>query len=219
MIRQTTIFILFLISFGCAQKTNTVGTVGTSSTGTPYSTGSATFAPGNPYGNNGTIPTQVAAVKSQVACLPGRNRLTNDVSFSLTNTSFVTQTTIGGSWQPGFMGNGTISDLFIGISAWGDILFVTKVSNGATVTGYNATMSFCELPNLSGPNLPYLIANNRPLVNFQAPSGISVGTVSGCGYGLVFAALNTTVISQRDPSNPMSFDVSIPTSFAAPKCP
>jgi hypothetical protein len=211
--------LLFLLS-SCG-KDNKVDSGKVAAT-SPLSTtpaGSSPFYAGNPaLSANPQIITQVQNLKSSVACLSGRNRLTYDVSFFI-NGGAVSGTTIGGSWQSGLLNSnsGIISNLYIGVSAFRDLMFVTKVTNGAQVVGYNVTLSFCEVPNKYA-NFPALVANGRPLVNFQAPYGIVLDTNTYCGYGVVDAAVNTVIISQRDTTNPYTADYPVYTSFSKPLC-
>ncbi|MDO9183111.1 MAG: hypothetical protein Q7U04_11920, partial [Bacteriovorax sp.] len=139
-----------------------------------------------------------------------------DVSFFINNGS-ISGTTIGGNWQPGFMSNGTISNLYVGVSYYRDLMFVTKVTNGGQVIGYNATLSFCDVPN-AYPNFPPLVSNDRALVNFQAPSGIVLDVNTYCGYGVIDAAFNTIIVSQRSATNPYTSDYPVYTSFSKPSC-
>ena len=197
-----------LIASSCGKKTNTVNSAGS---------GTSPFYTGNPaLSSNPAIVTQVQSLKSSVACLTGRNRLANDVSFYI-NGGSISGTTIGGNWQSGFMSTGTISNLYIGVSAYRDLLFVTKVTNGGQVIGYNVTLSFCEVPN-AYPNYPALVSNDRPLVNFQAPNGIVLDTNTYCGYGVVDAAINTIIVSQKSSTNPYTSDYPVYTSFTKPSC-
>lgn len=164
---------------------------------------------------NTTIVSQYNNIKSSISCLPGRNRLVNDVSFYVQGS--ITDTHIGGNWQSGFLNNGTVSDLYVGVSAFRDLMFLTKVTNGDVVVGYNVTLSFCEVPN-AYTNYPALVSNDRPLVSFQAPYGIYINTAKPCGYGLIASAQNTVIVSQRSSEYPYTSDYPIYTSFAAPSC-
>ncbi len=192
----------------CGKKENTVNTG-------PF--GTSPFYQGNPaLSSNPQIISQVQSIKSTVSCLPGRTRLMNDVSFYV-NSNSMSGTTIYGNWQSGFMSNGTISNLYVGVSAWRDLMFLTKVTNGGQVVGYNVTLSYCDVPN-AYVNYPALVSNDRALVYFQAPNGITINTATSCGYGLIAAAINTVIVSQRSPTNPYTSDYPIYTSFTKPAC-
>lgn len=183
----------------------------------PGASGTSPFYTGNPQlSSNPQIVNQVQSIRSTVACLPGKSRLANDVSFYI-NGGSLSGTTIGGNWQSGFMNNGTISNMYVGVSAFRDLMFLTKVTSGSQVIGYNVTLSFCEVPN-SYPNYPALVSNDRALVNFQAPNGITINTATSCGYGLIAAAMNTIIISQRSTTNPYTSDFPVQTSFTKPNC-
>ena len=177
----------------------------------------------NTYGNsplfqaiNSTMGSQVQNMKNTVTCLPGRTRLTNDVNFYI-NGGSISGTTIGGNWQSGFLNSGAINNIYFGVSAYRDIMVVSKVTNGASVVGYNVSISFCDVAN-SYPNYPALVSNDRPLVNFQAPQGIVLDTNTYCGFGVIDAAFNTVIISQRSTTNPYTSDYPIYTSFTKPSC-
>lgn len=197
-----------LLLLGSCGKENKVNSNAGASGTSPFYVGNAAVS--------STIVSQVQSVRSTVTCLSGRNRLANDVSFYI-NGGSLTGTTIGGNWQPGFMSQGNISNLYIGVSAYRDLMFVTKVTNGGQVIGYNVTLSFCEMPN-AYPNFPALISNDRPLINFQAPNGIVLDVNTYCGYGVVDAAFNTVIVSQRSSTNPYTSDFPVYTSFSKPTC-
>lgn len=181
--------------------------------------GSSPFYTGNPAlstSAGSTIINQVQSIKANVSCLNGY-RLTNDVSFYVQG-GIVGSNKIGGNWQSGFLTNGSVNKLWVGVSAFRDIMFVTQVVNGSQVVGFNVTLSFCELKN-SYSTLPSIISNERALINFAAPYGIIVDSNTYCGYGVVDYAQNTVITSQRNLSNPYSPpDAQIPTSFTKPTC-
>lgn len=198
-----------LLLGSCGKKENKINT---------NSYGSSPFSANNPVfsGSTGsTIVNQYNSIKSSIACLSGRSRLMNDVSFYVQGN--FTGTQIGGNWTSGFLNNGTITDMYVGVSAWRDLMFLTKVTNGSQVVGYNVTLSFCEVPNAYA-NYPALVSNDRSLINFAAPYGIYINTAKPCGYGLIASAQNTVIISQRSTTNPYTSDYPIYTSFAAPSC-
>ncbi|MGZ3790328.1 MAG: hypothetical protein ACXVLQ_17480 [Bacteriovorax sp.] len=183
-----------------------------------YANGQSPISINNPVfsGSGGsTIVNQYNHIRSSVACLPGRNRLLNDVSFYVSGA--FSGTTVGGNWQPGFMSNGTVTDMYVGVSAFRDLMFLTKVTSGSQVIGYNVTLSFCEVPN-AYMNYPALVSNDRALINFQAPNGITINTATSCGYGLIASAQNTLIVSQRSLTNPYTSDYPIYTSFTKPNC-
>ncbi|MBC7540281.1 MAG: hypothetical protein H7281_15770 [Bacteriovorax sp.] len=205
---QITLTASLLLLGSCGKKNTVNSSVGASGT-SPFYVGNSAVS--------STIVNQVQSVRSSVTCLSGRNRLANDVSFYI-NSGSISGTTIGGNWQLGFMNTGTISNLYIGVSAYRDLMFVTKVTNGGSqVIGYNVTLSFCEVPN-AYVNYPALVSNDRALVNFQAGNGIVLDTNTYCGYGVVDAAINTLIVSQKSTTNPYTSDYPVYTSFTKPSC-
>lgn len=198
-----------LILGSCGKKENKINTNSYGST--PFSTNNPVFS----GGTGSTIVNQYNSIKSSISCLPGRNRLMNDVSFYVQGN--FTGTQIGGNWTPGFLNNGTVTDMYVGVSAWRDLMFLTKVTNGSQVVGYNVTLSFCEVPNAYA-NYPALVSNDRQLTRFAAPYGIYINTAKPCGYGLIASAQNTVIVSERSPTNPYTSEYPIYTSFAAPSC-
>ncbi|MBP9679880.1 MAG: hypothetical protein KBD76_00630 [Bacteriovorax sp.] len=205
-----TLLMGLLLLGSCGKKENKVNTNAYGSA-SPISNANTLFG-----GTAGTlIVNQYNSLRSSISCLPGRTRLANDVSFYV-NGAF-TGTTVKGNWQPGFITTGIVSDMYVGVSAYRDIMFLTKVTNGGQVVGYNVTLSFCDVPNAYA-NYPALVSNDRALAYFQAPNGITINTATTCGYGLIAAALNTIVISQKSSSNPYTSDYPIYTSFTKPNC-
>jgi hypothetical protein len=198
-----------LILGACGKKENKVNS---------SLSGSSPFYLDNPaLASNPQIVNQVQSIKANVTCMNGY-RLTNDVSFYV-NGGVVGANRIGGNFQPGFLTNGTISQMWVGVSVFRDIMFVTKVSNGSQVVGYNVTLSFCEMKNTYAANLPSIISNERALTQFVAPYGIILDTNSYCGYGVVDWAQNTRITSQRSLNNPYSPPDAYPvTSFTKPNC-
>ena len=107
----------------------------------------------------------------------------------------------------------------IGISAFRDLIFVSQVVNGANIIGFNVTVSYCEMKNIS-PGLPSVISNERELTNFSTkPNDIILESTGRCGYSFVSFAQSTQIVSQRDLSNPYTTEAkAIPTTFAPPRC-
>jgi hypothetical protein len=196
----------------CGKKENKVNSSGASGS-SPFTTGSPLF--NTPAGS--TIINQVNSIKANVACSNGY-RLTNDVSFNISG-GYISGTKIGGNWAPGFIqSGGTISKMWVGVSAYRDLMFVTQVANGSQVVGFNVTLSFCELKNTYS-GLPSIISNERALKSFAAPYGIILDSNTYCGYSVVDLAQYTTIVSERNLSNPYSPpDANVPTSFTKPTC-
>lgn len=205
-----------LILTSCGKKENKVNSSGAS--------GSSPFTTSNPALQSSigsTIINQAQSIKANVACMNGNYRLTNDVSFYINGGYAANTTRIRGNWQPGFMSNGTISKMWIGVSPTRDVMFVTQVSNGSQVVGFNVTISFCEMKSapMNGYSLPSIISNERTLEGFQARYDIFLDSNNYCGYSVVDLAQETTIISRKNMSNPYSPpDALVPTSFTKPLC-
>ena len=199
-----------LVLTGCGKKENKVSS-GIS--------GSSPFYSGNPALNSGagsTIIQQVQSIKANVTCMNGY-RLTNDVSFYV-NGGYVSATRINGTWIPGFLTNGTISKMWVGVSKDRDLMFVTQVANGGRVVGFNVTLSFCEMKN-NASTYASVISNERALTNFLTPNGIIVDSNTYCGYSVVDLAQDTWITSERNLNNPYSVpSVKVPTSYTKPTC-
>ena len=200
-----------LILTSCGKKENKVDSSGISST-SPFYTGSTSLST-----NDGSlIVNQVNTIKASMPCMNGY-RLTKDVSF-YTQNGIIGANKIRGNWVPGFSPQGgTINKMWIGVSAFRDLMFITQVMNGSTVMGFNVTLSFCEMKNANS-GFPSVISNERELTNFSTPGDIIVESTARCGYNLVSLA-KTLVVSQRDLSNAYTVQATaIPTTFAPPSC-
>ena len=167
------------------------------------------------FSGNTSLISQYDAIKAKVSCLSGRYRLNNDVVFSVNGGAY-SQSTIYGQFAAGAI-SGTASEMYVGVSAYRDLMFVTKITNNGTFVGYNVQLSMCSVPNSYG-NYPALISNERTLSNFQAPYGIVVNSNTSCGYGLVAAAYYTYMVSQRIPSNAYTADFPVYTTFSNTGC-
>lgn len=168
----------------------------------------------SPFSVSGLAPkisADVQSIKTTMACTNGRKRLKSDVSFYTTSVAEHSNK-LAGNFQSGFLSTGTISDLYVGVSAFKDLMFVTKVKNGDKIVGYNVTLSFCELPN-SFKDMPAIISDNRPIDSFRAPYGIILGEKSStCNQGSVLS-MTSTVVSRRSSEANSAPDAQVPTSF------
>jgi len=198
-----------LLGAACGKKENKVNIPATSAS-SPYYVGNSAVS--------STIVNQVNSIKANVACYNGY-RLANDVSFYVQGTfNTSSRTTIGGQFVPGYLNSGSLSQLYVGVSTFRDLMFVTKVTNGSQVIGYNVTLSFCEMKS-AYQNFPSIISNETSLTNFQAPNGMVLDTDTHCGYGVVDWAPNTYITATRVVNNPYATGpVQIPTSFTKPTC-
>lgn len=204
--------------YGCGDKENKVsGNVGS----------------GNGYSNNGPqndrqyqAPSvdsgqgnQFQQIKSSFRCRQGQ-RLSQDVTFSTQGYNHGgSRTTISGPFQPGPV-NGKVSQIFVGVSAWNDVMIVSRVGSGSQVRGYNITLSMCSY---SGNGTPF-IHDSRPLSNFQASNGIILDSDNHCNFGSVDAAKNTIMQSaqttyQGDFGNQVNLPAfTVYTTFYKPSC-
>ncbi len=200
-----------LILTSCGKKENKVNSNGAASA-SPFNTSSSSFST-----NDGSvIVNQVNTLKTSMPCMNGY-RLNKDVSF-YTQGGIVGANRIRGNWVPGFSPNGgAVNKMWVGVSAFRDLMFVTQVMNGSTVMGFNVTLSFCEMKNASS-GFPSVISNERELTNFSTPGDIIVEATARCGHNLVSLA-KTLIVSQRDLSNAYTVQATaIPTTFAPPGC-
>ncbi len=123
-----------------------------------------------------TTSAQIQQVISKYPCQSGARM----PEIQLSTTSIApqgNQTVIMGPYNPGSVG-GTVGMVYIGKSAFSDILIITKMTNGGSqVTGFNVTVSMCQYSNLIIPG--------RPLSGFDTPVGIMLSDYSSCGLGNV----------------------------------
>lgn len=204
----TTTLTSMLLMSACGKK-NVVNTSGVS--------GNSPFTANNPlFSSNPQLAAKANEIKSKIGCLNGNYRLNNDYTFYVQGGNY-SQSQIGGQFQQGVLTSGSASELYVGMSVYRDLMFVTKVTNGTSVVGYNVTLSFCSVPN-AYPNYPALVSNERSMINFQAPYNIVLNSNTSCGYGLVAAAYYTYIISQRMPNNAYTSDFPVYTTFTNSGC-
>lgn len=122
---------------------------------------------------NSTIQNQINQIKSQVGCVQGSDgtntytgaRLTQNVTFSTQgyeqdgNSSTID---FMGQLNPGPIGASGTQELYVGVSVFGDLLFVTKYASGFQAVGYTYTISFCESQVVD----PYY-GNSMPVISDQ----------------------------------------------------
>lgn len=201
--------------YGCGDKENKVsGNVGNGYSNNGQQSGSQYQTPNV----NSSQGNQFQQVKSSFPCNTGR-RLGQDVTFSTQGYNHGgSKTTISGPFRAGPIG-GEISQLFIGVSKWNDVMIVSRVGSGSQVRGYNITLSMCSY---SGNGFPF-IDDSRPLSNFQAPNGIILDTDNHCNFGSVDAAKNTVMqsapISYQGQYGPIQLNAfTAYTTFYKPSC-
>jgi len=210
-VRVLTLGLCLVGVYGCSDKENKVSS----------NVGNDRFDSGRNMPNlNSTQTDQFQQILSSFNCRQGQ-RLDQIVTFHSqgSNQGGGSRTTIGGNFQPGPIG-GEVSQLFVGVSAYNDVIIVSRVGSGSQVQGYNVTLSMCSY---SGSNLP-LIDNKRQLSNFQAPNGIVLDTDSHCNFGSVDSAKETTMQSAAISfQNQYGNTINLPawtayTTFYKPSC-
>lgn len=124
---------------------------------------------------NSTIQNQINQIRSQVGCVQGSDgvnmytgrRLNQMVTFSAQsyeqdgNSSTIDHL---GQLNPGPIGAQGTQELYVGVSVFGDLLFVTKYSSGFQAIGYTYTISFCEAEiqdQYFGSRLPVISDQNQ----------------------------------------------------------
>ena len=120
----------------------------------------------------------------QVQCFEGGTRVRTD--FYTQNVGYNT-TQVAGPFIQGSL-SGTNSGDFIGVSAFGDIMVTSKMTNGSQVTGYNVAIFFCPAKNsYTGAEIlgPSVQINN--LVTDQM--GIIINSNTTCASGSVDRAV------------------------------
>ena len=177
-------------------------------------------------------PDRFAALLNKVPCRSGSqsgnfwtgNRLQSMPIFSSNQASGSSATTIRGPFNPMAIGGSTVAKEYVGISGFGDVMIVEKVTNGNNqVIGFNVMLSLCEMSgspsygynNYNGQPAPY-ISDSRPLQNFSANNGIVLDDDTNCGHGHIDSASYTSIkasaITLESGTNLPVFDVI--TSFS-----
>ncbi len=182
---------------------------------------------GAPY-DNMNIPQEISSIitqaKSHVQCGNGA-RLTNDVVFKTTTIpASGNRTTLYGPYSQGSIG-GNVSQIYVGISSFNDIMFIAKVTDGSTnVLGYNVIISMCSQSGNDGT--PY-ISDQRALTDFavdeQRFGGIVIDSDNHCGAGSIDAARMTYLKSASYTYTYNGSQITLPpydvwTTFYKPTC-
>jgi len=165
----------------------------------------STYSGRNPVTDYGT-PEQNAYIneaRSHYTCKNGGTRL-EDVTFS--TTTIVSQTSISGSPMNNSVIAGTVANVYAGFSDYGDLMFVSKMTNGQSVIGYNVTVSFCPHNTLLTPG--------RAIVGFYA-SRITFTDSSTCGMPAILAASNTQAILDAYSYVDNGYTVNLPSGQVA----
>ncbi|HAZ14071.1 MAG: hypothetical protein A2X86_14270 [Bdellovibrionales bacterium GWA2_49_15] len=126
----------------------------------------------------GTTGAQVQQIISSYPCTQGGQRIP-EIQLSTAGAAPGGNTTlISGPYNPGSI-PGPVTTVFVGKSAFNDVMVVTMIANGTQVLGYNITVSMCSFISNNVP----LIIPGRPLSNFMTPSGLVLSLNTTCGIG------------------------------------
>lgn len=106
--------------------------------------------------------------------LPIRQYYTTETSYNAYNIAY------SGSLTSGQL-TGSATNLFLGISSDNDVLAVTKIASGSTVTGYNIAVSLCSYTYNGTP----IISTSRSIDRVEVPSGINITSNTTCAYDFV----------------------------------
>jgi hypothetical protein len=175
-------------------------------------------SPSLPTFGNDQLST-IQSIKNNFNC-PGGQRLGTDyVYYTQGYNHNGSRTTIAGPFQEGNSPGGSSQKLYIGMSSYNDLMFVSKLTNGSQVVGYAVIVSYCSY---SSNGFPY-IDNSRRITGFNAPQGIVLDEDNFCGYGSVDSAQNTVAQSASIPFNYGGYQVTLPpyniyTTFRKATC-
>ena len=173
-------------------------------------------------------PTGPVSYSSGNSQLHGSGQRIQDVVFSkaIQNSD---HTKICGQFQNGPV-SGTPGQMYVGVSAYNDIMVVTEIVNGTQVLGHNVRLSMCgqyamsyTYNNSYSPQqtrLP-LIDSQRTLTNFRTSNNscIVIDKDNFCPHGVVDFASQTVMTAGPYNANGMNLQaVEIYTSFAKPTC-
>lgn len=157
----------------------------------------------------------------------GTGQRVNDLVFSKPLQS-ADHTKVCGQFSQGTQVQGSTGQMYVGVSAYNDIMIVTELINGSQVIGHRVTISMCGQNIVSGggwygqqqTQIPY-IDNQRQLTNFrtQNNSCIVLDKDNFCSYGVVDFASQTVLTAAPIQTNGLSLQqVDVYTSFAKPTC-
>lgn len=178
----------------------------------------------NPINTSGMSATTVQAIntmESRYTCPSGGSRVYKQF---YTNQATGNMTTISANFTDGYLAGSSDGMVFIGANySSRDLIYVQKVVTGTQVTGYNVTLSFCQVANV--------ISSDRNLTGLRVQN-MTMTTNTSLGYGTVDFA-STFVYSVKDtaqssyypfgcggsyyPQNPYLATYGICTNFARPQ--
>jgi hypothetical protein len=99
-----------------------------------------------------------------------------------------TPTTLNGPFNQGSIyAQGAVGNVYVGGSAFGDIMIVRQIYNGSAVVGYDIELDMCPFPPL--------VVYGRPITGFQS-QGITITKNNNCVIGDVSYAM--TVMQAGD---------------------
>lgn len=189
------------------------------------SSGSSAISVGtNPINTGGLSSATIQAIQtleSRYTCPSGGARIYKQF---YTNQASGNMTTISANFTDGYLSGASDGSVFIGANySSRDLIYVQKVVSGTQVTGYNVTLSFCQVANV--------IASDRNLTGLRIQN-MTMTTNTYLGYGTVDFA-STFVYSVKDtsqttyypfgcggsyyPQNPYIVTYGICTNFARPQ--
>lgn len=117
------------------------------------------------------------SLKGSTSCAQGRME---DLTFTLQSQGYSNGSTISGYLQSG-SASGTHQGGYYGKSANGDLVYVSKISNG-TALAYNVVLSFCQFSD----GYTQYIGPNAQMNNFFV-NGLSLNNSGTCATGAVSA--------------------------------
>ncbi len=140
-------------------------------------------------GQNGSLKSSIQYLEGQLPCQFGGQRVYKRFSSSQVQGN---HTTIAGQFTDGQLNSGVVdSQIYVGANSNSrDLLYIQKVVNGQSVIGYNAVLSFCQIPNV--------ISADRNLIRLRINSA-NLDNDAHCGFGSIDAA-STFVFSVKDTS-------------------
>ncbi len=128
---------------------------------------------------------------------------------------YQTTTTISGPFQNGHVGGTSVRD-FVGVfPQYNDIMVVSKMGSGSSVSGYNVTIYVCPILNQYGgysynqynqnQNGNYIVGPNSQLTGLNTTTGITIYENTQCQTGLLSANNVTLQASTSYYPIPMAF--------------
>lgn len=208
---------LFFSSCG-GKKSNKVNTNTISSGTSAISIGSN---PINTAGLSSATIQAISSIEQRYSCPSGGSRIYKQFH---TNQASGNMTTISANFTDGYSAGTSDGSVFIGANySSRDLVYVQKIVSGTQVTGFNLTLSFCQVANV--------ISSDRNLTGLRVQN-MTMTTNTTLGYGTVDFA-SSFVYSVKDssqtsyypfgcggsyyPQNPYIATYGICTNFAKPQ--